>query len=279
MIFLTLSILASSAIMLIFRWFSSAKINTRHAIMTNYVVACITGLLVFMPNESWMSRPWFWPSAVLGILFYTIFRVMAKTAQENGVAVGVVVTKMSVIIPVSFGLTLLGEAFNWLKIVGILCGLSAVLLTTNGHVKGKAFIWPVILFVGSGVIDTVLNLFQEWSVTEVEVPVFSSTVFGFAFITAFIHHLIIKEDRKVAFKSIGGGLVLGTVNFGSIYFLLGALALPDWESSVVFPINNFGIVLLSTLLAMLLFKERPNGKNWIGIVLSFSAIWFLYLSK
>lgn len=279
MIYIVLSVLASSAILLIFRWFSSAGINSRHAIMTNYAVASATGLIVFTPSAHWYNQPWFWPSAALGILFYTIFRVMAKTAQENGVAVGVVVTKMSVIIPVFIGLTVLHEAFNWFKILGIVCGISAVFLTTNGHIKGGAIIWPIILFVGSGIIDTLLNLFQEWSVQPSEFPVFSSTVFAFAFLTAIIHHFWIKTDRTVKLKSIFGGLLLGIVNFGSIYFVLAALALPAWESSVVFPINNFGIVLLSTIMAMALFKERPNLKNWIGIGLSFSAIWFLYLAK
>ncbi|MDP4688019.1 MAG: EamA family transporter [Salibacteraceae bacterium] len=279
MIYIILSVLASSAILLIFRWFSSAGINSRHAIMTNYAVASATGLIVFMPSAHWYNQPWFWPSAALGILFYTIFRVMAKTAQENGVAVGVVVTKMSVIIPVIIGLTVLDEGANWFKIVGIICGLAAVFLTTNGHIKGGAIIWPAVLFIGSGIIDSLLNLFQEWSVTEDEFPVFSSTVFAFAFFTAIVHHFILKTERKVQTKSMLGGLLLGVVNFGSIYFLLAALALPAWESSVVFPINNFGIVLLSTIMAMALFKERPNIKNWIGIGLSFSAIWFLYLAK
>ena len=184
MTYIVLSVLASSAILLIFRWFSSAGINSRHAIMTNYAVASATGLIVFTPSAHWYNQPWFWPSAALGILFYTIFRVMAKTAQENGVAVGVVVTKMSVIIPVIIGLTVLNEGANWFKIVGIICGLAAVFLTTNGHIKGGAIIWPAVLFVGSGIIDTLLNLFQEWSVTEDEFPVFSSTVFAFAFLIA-----------------------------------------------------------------------------------------------
>lgn len=279
MIYIGLSILTSSAILLLFRWFGQAGIVTRHAIMTNYAVAAITGLVVFMPSNHWFHQPWFWPSALLGTLFYSIFSVMAKTAQENGVAVGVVVTKMSVILPIVIGLSLLGEQFSWLKMVGIAAGLSAVFLTTNGHIKGGAIIWPIILFVGSGLIDSLLNLFQKWSVGQEDFPVFSSTVFAFAFLSALAHHFILKTERTVSRKSLTGGIVLGIVNFGSIYFLLKALALPNWESSVVFPINNFGIVLLSTFGAIVLFKERPNAKNWIGIGLSFAAIWFLYLSK
>jgi len=278
MTYILLSILASSAILLLFRWFSSAGIETRHAIMTNYLVASLTGLAVFTPTDSWLHQPWFWPSAGLGILFYTIFRVMAKTAQENGVAVGVVVTKMSVVIPVIIGLSVLSESVNWLKIVGILSGIASVFLTAKGHVKKGALTWPIILFIGSGVIDSLLNLFQKWSVSEAEFPVFASTIFGFAFSTAFIHHLTFK-DKQVKTKSLLGGLLLGIVNFGSIYFLMKALAIPDLESSVVFPINNFGIVLLSTILAIVLFKERPTWKNWLGILLAFGAIWFLYLSK
>lgn len=279
MIYIVLSILTSSAILLLFKWFGNLGIVARHAIMINYAVAAITGIIVFMPSNHWFDQPWFWPSMFMGILFYVIFSVMSRVAQTNGVAVGVVITKMSVILPVFIGLSLLGEQFSWLKIIGITAGLSAVFLTTNGHIKSGAIIWPVVLFFGSGLIDSLLNLFQKWSVSAAEFPVFSSTLFSFAFLTALAHHLMQKTERNVSSRSIMGGLALGIVNFGSIYFLLKSLALPHWESSVIFPLNNFGIVLLSTLGAMVFFKERPNAKNWLGIGLSFVAIWFLYLSK
>lgn len=246
--------------------------------MINYLVAAITGFMIFQPQANWFQKPWFYLTAGLGILFYLVFRVMAKTAQENGVAVGVVVTKMSVVIPVIVGLAILNEEINSLKIIGIVTGLIAVFLTTRGGVKDGAYIWPILLFAGSGFIDSSLKLLQFNFIEDGDFPLFSSTIFCFAFIAAGIHHLALK-DVQVERKTAIGGALLGIVNFGSIFFVLKSLALPGWESSLVFPINNFGIVLFSTLVAIPLFAEHPRARVWIGMVLALGAIALLFFSK
>ncbi|RLD30397.1 MAG: EamA/RhaT family transporter, partial [Bacteroidetes bacterium] len=47
MIYLLFSILSSTMIFVIFKLFSRYKINTLHAIVVNYIVACISGLIAF----------------------------------------------------------------------------------------------------------------------------------------------------------------------------------------------------------------------------------------
>ncbi len=277
MIWLLGSVLCSSGILLLFRSFTDAQVHTRHAIMINYLTAASTGYLIYRPTELWFAEPWFLPSALMGVFFYMIFRVMAKTAQENGVAVSVVFSKMSVVIPVMVGLTILNESLNWLKVVGILVGIAAVVLTAQGDTRKGLWIWPLILFLGSGGIEASLKLFQVKLLGEGQTPLFISTVFSFAFLTAASHHITTTE-RKVSGRSALGGLILGMINFGSIYFLLKALDLPGWESSFVFPINNFAIVLCSAVLAMLLFRETPKLRVWTGLGLASFSIWLLYLS-
>ena len=44
------------------------------------------------------------------------------------------------------------------------------------------------------------------------------------------------------------------------------------NSSAIIPINNMGIVLFSSLMAWLLFKEKLSFINWIGIMLALGAI-------
>ena len=54
---------------------------------------------------------------------------------------------------------------------------------------------------------------------------------------------------------IAGGL-LGVLNYGAIYFLVKVLGLEGWQSSQLFPIYSVGVVTVSSLLAVILFKER-----------------------
>ncbi len=73
-------------------------------------------------------------------------------------------------------------------------------------------------------------------------------------------------------------LFLGLVNFGSIYFLVQALKVTGMDSSVFFPLNNIGIVVLSTALSVLIFKESLSKVNIAGILLSVVALVVLMLS-
>jgi uncharacterized membrane protein len=54
-------------------------------------------------------------------------------------------------------------------------------------------------------------------------------------------------------------------------FLLKAFK-TDLESSTLFTINNVGIVILTTIFALLFFKEKLIKKNWVGIALAVISI-------
>ena len=77
---------------------------------------------------------------------------------------------------------------------------------------------------------------------------------------------------RINFKNVLGGICLGVPNYFSIYFLLKALQHPMLTSASVFTINNVAIVMLSTLLGILLFKEVLSLKNWLGIGLAIISI-------
>jgi multidrug transporter EmrE-like cation transporter len=76
---------------------------------------------------------------------------------------------------------------------------------------------------------------------------------------------------------LGWGALLGGVNFGSIFFLVKALNYRHqdhglMDSSVVFGINNIGIVALSVILGLYLFRESFSSVNRAGIGICIGAI-------
>ena len=277
MIFIALSIVSSSAILLLFRSFSRHHVNTRHAIIINYGIAAIIGYAFFEIPQVWQT-PWFIPSGIIGIVFYLGFRLIAKTTQESGVSAASVATKMSVIIPIAVGIGVLNESQNALKYFGITCGLLSVLLFTDFNTGVRSWLWPLLAFVVSGAIDTCLNLFQLTIVPASEFAVFISSIFGFACISGIIHHYILPKSSFTR-TSLLGGILLGIANFGSLIFILKALSLPQWESSVVFPLNNVGVVALSSVLSVVFFKERLKIRQYLGLGLGFTSIYFLYISQ
>lgn len=202
---------------------------------------------------------------------------MAITAQRSGVAVTSVATKMSVVIPVIFGIVVYQESAGFLKIIGIILALAAVYLASvksKDGFKWRNVIFPFLLFIGSGVIDTSLKFLETNYVSASHISIFSTSIFGFAgfFGTLFI---IIKRDLTIHWKSLLGGIALGIPNYFSIVFLLQALATKGLESSMVFTVNHVSIVMLSTLVGLFAFKEKLLPKNWIGIGLAIISIFLV----
>ncbi len=281
MVDLALSVLCSSLIFVVFKLFGVFKVQTLYAIIVNYVVACITGLLLYptpITIKELILQPWFIGTAVLGILFILIFNIMAKSSQLNGVGVTSVATKMSLVIPVIFAVFYYKDQLSLWQVLGIFLALAAVYLASvkkkDLHIN-KSHLWlPALVFLGSGVIDTSIKYLQGAYLENEEYPIFSSTVFGAAAMTGFIFigAKSVKVPLKINLKNIVGGICLGIPNYFSIYFLLRALNHQAMNTSSVFTINNVAIVMFSTLLGIVLFKEKLSLKNWSGIFLAITSI-------
>lgn len=293
--YLLLSIAASTFIFIIFKLLGKYNINTLHAIVVNYFVACSLGIVLYdgkIVLAEIVASYWFYGALVLGFLFISIFNVMALTAQRNGLSVASVASKMSVIMPVVFGIYVYDEGVGFQKLLGIFIALIAVYLTSlraKSSVSLTKGIWlPIILFFGSGTIDTMVKYLETTYVPDNGIPIFSATIFLFAFIIGigllafnrFIKPRLIpaseitseEKKQKSDWRVFLGGSALGIVNYMSIYYLLKALDHETLESSTLFTVNNVAIVMISTLLGLLVFKEKISKINWLGISLAIVSI-------
>lgn len=284
MTWLLLSVFCSTLIFVIFKFFDRFRVDNLQAIIVNYIVASTLGMSLRGFDTSVLDLPnhnWFPSAIVLGLIFIWLFRLMAFASQKIGVSVVSITVKMSLVIPVIFGILYYNESVNLVKVLGITLALVSVYLTTS---KGKkvgiqaAYVKiPIFLFVGSGFMDTFINYNQEQVVPVNEQDLFTSTIFGLAAIFGTV--LLFVQNRrtgvKLELRNLFAGIILGIPNYGSIYFLLKALGHNNAESSIIFPINNVGIVALSVIAGTLIFSEKLNSKNWIGILLAIGSILLL----
>jgi drug/metabolite transporter (DMT)-like permease len=282
MFYLLISICISSFLFVIFKLFDVLKINTFQAIVVNYFVAAVLGFYLSNNSVSFQeipSQPWFIGAFLLGIMFILVFNVMAQTSQKNGLSVASVSSKMSVVIAIIFGVWYYEESLGFVKLFGILLALIAVYLTSVKEKKETtekqvSLLFPILLFIGSGAIDTSLKFVETTFVQQGGVPLFSATIFGCAFILgmSILLYQIVKGTFRFEFKNILGGILLGVPNYFSIVYLLKALSTDGMESSTAFTLNNVGIVILSTLFGLFIFKEKLIWKNWLGIVIAIVSI-------
>lgn len=281
MIWLLLSILCSTLIFVNFKLFDRFKVSNLQAIVINYFIAFGVGLYTGgfeMEGMAIMDKPWFYSIVLLGFLFIFLFQLMAVVSQKFGIAAVSVTVKMSLVIPVTFAIWYYSEGLSVLKLLGIIAALIAVYLATRKPIKTKAhplyFLLPLVLFAGSGFLDAFLKYNQQELVPPAEHSYFASLIFLTAGILGVLMLIIrlIQKKEELHWRNLIGGVTLGIPNYGSIYFLLLALEVKSLESSVVFPINNVGIVALSVITGWLLFNEKLSRINKIGIILALVAI-------
>lgn len=288
MIYLVLSVLTSTLLLVIFKLFERFKINILHAIVVNYLVASSCGFMAFEGEIELVNLPqysWFYYTVLLGAFFIGVFNLMAITTQVSGLSVVSVATKMSLVIPILFGLLYYKESLSIFKLAGIILALAAVYLASIKSKVGliisrRNIIFPLLVFLGSGFIDLSIKFIEDSFVTEDQVPLFSAIVFTSAAIVGVLLLIIQAFQGRFKFelRNIAGGIVLGIVNYGSLFFLVKALRSDVLESSGIFTVNNVAIVMLSTLAGIVMFKEKLSPKNWLGVFLAVLSIVLVMLS-
>lgn len=266
------------------------QINLFQAIVFNYITCVITGSIVngsFPVNAEVMHAPWFIWACVMGVLFVSIFNVIGLTAQKISVAVASVANKLSLIIPVILSVYLYGETVQGWKLCGVLLALVAVIFTcyqtksqetdTPGATKKWQYFLPFILFIGSGLLDALINHVQKTYVTDENKNAYLISGFLSAATIGSVILLFqfISGRQKFALKNLLAGIIIGIPNYFSIWCLVRFLKDSPWQSSASIPVNNMGIVLFSSVVAWLLFREKLSKLNWGGIALSLLAIYLI----
>ena len=284
MIYLLLCIFSSTTIIILFKYFSRFKINNFNAIIINYLTAALLGLTISfnsLRNTNVFVQSWFPLAVLIGVLFVVMFNVIAITTQKAGISVSSVASKMSVIVPMLFSILYYHEQINNYKIAGMVLAVIAVVFTAirkNIHFENRKYlILPFILFIGMGLVDSLVKFSQHEYLKDQDLPLFSTLLFTISAITGIIVRLFKKSLRNspMNFKAVAAGMLLGIANFGTFYFLVQALNSNFVDSSIVFGFNSIGIVLLSVFLAIILFKEKLSFINWTGIILSIFTIFVL----
>ena len=288
MITLLFAVLSSSVIFIIFKLFPKFGIDTFQAIVFNYFTAFLCGILLYgdqWTSASYGSGCWIAYAVLCAFLFISLFIVMGISSQMNGVAMTSTAVKMSMAMTMLIMILWYKESFGWMKISGILAAFTGVVLVTSSKEEVKnenSARWMLILlFIGSGILDFLLNYVQKFELGQLTTSLFSAFGFGMAGIIGSLILItqIIRKKASFHWKNMIAGVVLGIPNYFSIYLLIHSYSILPWEDSTVVAINNVGIVILSAIVGFLIFKESLTIGKLFGLILSLTGIIFMYLSS
>ena len=281
MFYLVATILLNVIISVVFKLFPRYRIDTLQAIVANYFVCVVTGCISVghIPfSSAAFQAPWLPWALIMGVAFICIFNLLAYSTRVDGITTTIIASKLSLVIPVIFSLLVYKEHATVAKIAGILLAFPAVYLTTrvegDNH-KPQNLLWPVLIFIGGGFLDTVTNYVQLHFLQTADVQAaYTIFVFATAALTGaiLITVLLLAGRVQLHWRNLVAGICVGVPNYFSIYYFIRALNSNFLESSASIPVLNIGILAASAITAILLFKEHVNVLRIIGMVTSVVAI-------
>lgn len=294
MLFLGLSILLSVLLLLNFRVFPRYEVNTFQAIVFNYPVCFLTGLLLLPAGQSFtidFSQTWTWLAFVLGVGFILTFLLSGASTQRMGITATSLANNLSLVIPVCFSLFIFktgGKVFDALNYLGLILAVIAVGLSTykkeapatdsaksTSRRLGANVLLPVAVFLFYGATNTMINYMNIHYIPSAEKTIQVTLTMVLGAIAAGLLMLAIRLIQgKETFqpRSLLGAVTLGVPNFLSFYTLVLALSAFGGNGAFVYPLYNIGVILLAALMAALFFREQLTTANKIGLGLAVLAI-------
>ena len=231
-------------------------------------------------------------TALLGIVFglVTNLQMIAtfKGYETGPLSYTNLIISCSTVISALSGAIFWEEKLTWAHIVGLILMLASFALAVEKKEGEKSastkwFLYCIFGFLGCGAIGVMQKVHQS-SAYRGELNAFLIIAFATSFVFSTVYLLCVlgkrhKEGRALpkierthkilfALMLVSGGCV--AVNNKLNLYLSGVMV-----SAVFFPIVNGGGLVLVTVAAVLLFRERLSKKQWIGVVFGMLSVLFL----
>ena len=206
--------------------------------------------------------------------FYTAALAKGNTALCS------TVYSLGFIFPTLSGAILWAEPFSPFDLLGILCAISAVIVSgikpqaKEKITKSYYFIPLVTAMLASGGLGIVQKLQQKSAYAE-QKSTFLLIAFTLAAIISFIFSLFAKKQGDTLFNR--SKLVIAScigLFFGCCNLLNTSLA-GMLDSAIFFPTLNIGVILLSMISGVVFFKEKIAKRELAVLILGGASILLL----
>jgi drug/metabolite transporter (DMT)-like permease len=167
---------------------------------------------------------------------------------------------------------------NVIPLVAAIVGVFLVSFSKQGNNQSKGNLWMLlVLFFGSAGLDLVLYFTNSrWLPDGFHDGIFAALGFLMAGLMGLAYFIIKLLTGKISFdrRSWFGGIILGIPNYFSIYLLVNSYNTLDLDPHQILSIANVGVVIITAILGLSLFKEKFTVQKTIGLILCLTALGF-----
>jgi len=308
MLNLLFAVACSVTIGVIFKHTGPTDIDRTTLLTVNYAAAVgVASLLIALGGRSvggglGLSVPLIGLGVGTGALLIAGFFLLAHATDVAGMSLAIGVMRVSVVVPFLASWLLWNEVPSAAQGIGMVFAGAAFFLIARKErrpepvpvgaggkrdgsddpaalstVDWHAFGILALTFCMGGAVDLSMKTFEEVFGSGNSRVLFLLLAFGVAFVigVVIVGVRALRYGRWPQMRTIGWGILLGVVNYGSLEFILRAIAV--LPGPFVFPANNIAIMVLASLLGVYIWGEHLSRANRVGIGLAIVALVMLKL--
>ena len=273
MIFVIAAALSITCLSLIMRY---ATLNTKTlwgVILGNYLTAASIMAAMVISNASWEVSPFtLGLGAVTGLTYAAGMYLNLTLMGKRGAAITSSMIQLSVLIPIAVSVFFYGETLGSLQLLGIGLAVASLPLLAAKPMQKLELDKEVIPMI---IVTIIVVGFSQLSSKILIQSGFGSqnNFFLLAIFTSaaiLVSPLAWRNRESIVSKDGLFGFGVGVFNVASNRFLI--LALTTLPGAIVFPVSSAGSLLLVTISAIVLYKEKVSRVNLVGILLTLAAV-------
>jgi multidrug transporter EmrE-like cation transporter len=298
LIYLSLAILTSASIALIFKYSEGRSMDRYVVTSFNYLAASLVSAVIIAvsglefpfvsmpvnfkdlaavfpssggPLDLKASLAWALVVGVpAGVFFFLAFIYYQKGINENGAGLAGAFSKIGILIPMSISIVVWNEIPTVLQTAGIALSVISILLVNisfRNFSLDKLRLTLLALFLFSGLAEFSNKVFQNYGLLKHRL-----VFLFFVFFTAFLISgaFLLSRKKLPRPRAMVTGLIVGLPNLFCSYFLIQAL--DGIKASVVFPIYTATTIVVINLGGYLIFNERLENRERLSVVLTIIAL-------
>ena len=248
-------------------------------------VLCFNGLMFLFSaiifSYDVIGCPWqVWLYASLGAVFSVVYQISYTKALIIGnVSLTVLIVNFALIINILVSYLFFGDSISGVRFVGILLTVIVFLLSVDkkeGKSK-KVKLWVTLALVAmlcSAAGSIIQKVLSESSFANYNRAYTSASYFVAAILTYLAYITLKSKGERKTFK-IGKTAIIFSMLTGvclALYVMLNIYALSVVEGTFLFPTYSGGFIILSSVAGVILFKDKLNIKQILGLVIGVIAI-------
>lgn len=278
MIDLILAIVCATSLGLILKHNDTKKGNPFVLINMNYLSASLVFVVIILADDTiGYSQESLYYGIGLGLLYAFAFYMFTQAVRIAGASLSSVSSRLSVVVAVVLSIIIYGEHPTTFQLFGFAAAIAVIFLfyfsvrkMSLGELHIKDYFVLLLLLLSVGVNNFGMKVFGHWRPMD-ERNFFLLVVFA----SAFLYTQIFITAKKIKYKrhTVLLGAFLGLPNIFVSFFLIGALA--KLPAVLVYPVMSISVILLTTIFAMLVWKERVNNYGVAAIIAGIIAILLL----